>query len=377
MNIVNTKKVVKQAALKKITPMLWGRAGIGKSEVVLEVCKEIAKDFKIEFTTEYDLFDKEHFGMVDLRLGTQEVGDLIGIPRTNKVVLSCGKEAERTIWALPSWFPIDPDSKGIIFLDELNRGRLEVIQAIFQLVLNRRLHTHKLPEGWSIVSACNPSGDNYFVNELDEALLDRFVNLQFTPEIKEWIEFGKNTGHISLGITDFIEKYPQALGTNYNALPIEIKPTPRSWEMLTKMLDGLEKDLWLEVASALIGTEFALSFINSLEKELDKPLRAEQILNEFDDHEKTIKKYTNTKKSRTDLLRMTCDDIVRVAKLEGRPKFTKEQSSNLLKFLRCIMADLAFSVVKELVKIDELKDIFNMDNDLFSKLASARELDSK
>jgi hypothetical protein len=72
---------------------------------------------------------------------------------------------------------------------------------------------------------------------------------------------------------------------------------------------------------------------------------------------------------------MTCDDLVRVAKQDDRVKFTKEQGQNLVKFLKSIMADLAFSVVKELVKVDELKDIFNTDNELFAKLASARELD--
>lgn len=368
MNISNTKKVIRQAAEKRIVAMLWGKAGIGKSQVVREVAEARAKELGLVFTTNPDEFDKNHFGFVDLRLGTQEVGDLIGIPLHDN-----GK----TIWANPCWFPTNSQSQGILFLDELNRGRLEVIQAIFQLVLDRRLHTNIIPKNWAIIAACNPSGDNYFVNELDEALLDRFINIQFTPEIKEWIEFGKNTGRISLGITDFVEKYPQALGTNYDSLPIEIKPTPRSWEMLSKMLDGLPDDLWLEVAAALIGNEFALSFINSLKSDLDKPLRAEDILNEFEKHEKTIKKYANQKKSRTDLLRMTCDDIVRVARLEGRPKFTKEQSNNLLQFLKSIMADLSFSVVKELVKVDELRDIFNTDNDLFGKLANARELESK
>ena len=375
MNIANTKKVVRQATIKKITPMLWGKAGIAKSEVILEVAQERSKELGLTFTKDFNAFDDKHFGFVDLRLGTQEVGDLIGNPVAVDVQTPEGNLVKKTSWALPAWFPTSAGSHGIIFLDELNRGRLEVIQAIFQLVLNRQLHTHVLPEGWSIVSACNPSGDEYFVNELDEALRNRFINLSFTPDIKEWVEFGKNTGRIALGITDFIEKYPQALGTNYEALPMEIKPTPRSWEMLSKMMDGLEKELWLEVAAALIGNEYALSFINSLEKEMDKPLRAEEILNNFDDVEKVIKKYANAKKSRTDLLRMTCDDLVRVAKQEDRVKFSKEQSANLLKFLKTIMADLAFSVVKELVKIDELKNIFNQDNELFTKLYSARELD--
>jgi uncharacterized protein YktA (UPF0223 family) len=141
------------------------------------------------------------------------------------------------------------------------------------------------------------------------------------------------------------------------------------------MMDGLEKELWLEVAAALIGSEYALSFINSLEKEMDKPIRAEEILNDFDTVEKLVKKFANAKKSRTDLLRMTCDDLIRVAKQEDRVKFTKSQAANLLKFLKSIMADLAFSVVKELVKVDELKEIFNTDNELFNKLYSARELD--
>lgn len=43
VNIVNTKKVVRQATIKKITPMLWGKAGIAKSEVVLEVAQDRAK----------------------------------------------------------------------------------------------------------------------------------------------------------------------------------------------------------------------------------------------------------------------------------------------------------------------------------------------
>jgi hypothetical protein len=39
------------------------------------------------------------------------------------------------------------------------------------------------------------------------------------------------------------------------------------------------------------------------------------------------------------------------------------------------MADLAFSVVKELVKVEEMKNIFNTDNELFTKLYQTRELD--
>jgi len=78
-----------------------------------------------------------------------------------------------------------------------------------------------------------------------------------------------------------------------------------------------------EVAAALIGNEFALSFINSLEKEMDKPLRAEEILNDFDSVERLLRSIRTQKKSRTDLLRMTCDDLVRVAKQEKQGEVHK------------------------------------------------------
>ena len=114
-------------SLLDITPadqniMLVGSHGIGKSEIL----------------TEY--FSAKGMTVVPLFLGQMsDPGDLIGIPNRNE---STGK----TDFMPPYWFPLD-GKPIVLFLDELNRARPEVLQTIMDLALNRKLAGRSLPEG--------------------------------------------------------------------------------------------------------------------------------------------------------------------------------------------------------------------------------------
>lgn len=83
----------------------------------------------------------------------------------------------------------DDGSKGILFLDELNRGEPETINAIFQLVTLRRIDTNKLKRGWLVVAAINPDTEDYTVNMLDAALLQRFSVINVVPSFSDWKEW--------------------------------------------------------------------------------------------------------------------------------------------------------------------------------------------
>jgi hypothetical protein len=342
MNIKQTQVVVSKALTAKLTPIVWGRHGIGKSQVIAQLAQAKAKEQAIQFTRNPNEFDDKHYGFVDLRLGQTEVGDLIGLP--DKVDENGSK---KTIWLKPEWFPSHPKSRGIIFLDELNRARLDVLQAVFQLVWDRRLATHVLPEGWGLVVACNPAGADYFVNEIDPALMDRFVHIKLNPETKEWVEWAKNSNHVMSGITDFIEKYPDMLGTGGVECNIDVKPSPRSWEVLSYMLDGLDQELWLETSMGIIGNEASIPFLDSLKKNIEKPVQATQIFDQYDKWKSRVKKQSDPEKSRIDLLRLSCDDIERIIKKDYISKdLTKAQEKNLIDFMGDIPADLCFSLVK-------------------------------
>ena len=94
--------------------------------------------------TEY--FSGKGMNVVPLFLGQMsDPGDLIGIPNRNEAT---GK----TEFMPPWWFPLD-GKPIVLFLDELNRARPEVLQTIMDLALNRTLAGRKLPEGSRIISA--------------------------------------------------------------------------------------------------------------------------------------------------------------------------------------------------------------------------------
>ena len=166
-------------------------------------------------------------------------------------------------------------------------------------------------------------------------------------------------------------------------IPISVKPSPRSWELVSKILPNLPQDMWLEVCSGLVGMESAIPFIESLKKNLEKPIRAEQILNHYNKWKSKIKKYSEKETARLDLLRMSCDDLTRVLKKvssDGGSGVTQAQELNIVAFLRDLPSDLSFSVIKYLVSQDQMgTDKFNemlcKYDDLYNKLEKVSELE--
>ena len=139
--------------------MLVGRHGIGKSEILSEYFS--AKGMKV----------------VALFLGQMaDPGDLIGLPHKNE-------ETGKTDFMPPYWFPLD-GKPIVLFLDELNRARPEILQTIMDLALNRKLAGRSLPEGSRIISAVN-AGDQYQLTDLDPALVSRFDIVTFQPTVQE------------------------------------------------------------------------------------------------------------------------------------------------------------------------------------------------
>ncbi|MFA6857230.1 MAG: AAA family ATPase [Treponema sp.] len=100
--------------------MLAGKHGIGKSKILT------------------DYFSAEECKVVPLFLRQMsDPGDLISLPTKD------GKTG-RTIFMPPYWFPVD-NQPVVLFLDELNKARPEVLQTIMDLALNRTLAGRQLP----------------------------------------------------------------------------------------------------------------------------------------------------------------------------------------------------------------------------------------
>lgn len=149
----------------------------------------------------------------------------------------------------------------VIFLDELNRALLDTRNCSLQLVLEKELHSHKLPfvkgQRTFICAAINPP-DIYQTEELDLALLDRFLIIDMTIDAQDWLKYARN--NLSNIICDFISEKPDKL--HYIQKDNENGSTPRSWEQLSAYLSlDIQDNVILEgTITGKIGKEVGSEF---------------------------------------------------------------------------------------------------------------------
>lgn len=360
MKITTFKQALPYLIDARIATLVWGNHGIGKSQSVKQFC------------------DEKGYHFVDLRLGTQEVGDILGLAD-----FKVDKDGNHiaTKFMPPDWLNnlIDfcnknPEKKAIIFLDEINRARRDVLQAVFQLVLDNRIHTTQLPNNAYALGACNPNTEDYIVTDIgDAAFMDRFCHIHLKPSVSEWLDYGTLKGFNS-DLLRFIKEQPDLLEKkmqDFNLTDI-VKPSRRSWEAVDRAeTAGAPPELWQEIGFGLVGTAPMIAYVES-RKNSDKPLSADDIINDFDACEAKLKTYSNDKTGgRQDLIKATSDDLLKAIKARKK-KYTADQEKNILKFLKTIPVDLSFSVCKEIYIEEILREAMDNDEDLGKYLSAAK-----
>lgn len=197
--------------------MIWSPPGLGKSSAV----RQIAQDNGLEF--------------IDLRLSLLNPVDLRGLPLVNR-------ETHKAEWLPPDFLPNGKNGKkGILFLDEINLAPQSVMSAGYQLILDRKLGSYTLPEGWKILAAGNRAEDQANVTKFPAPLANRFIHIDLESDDKEWIKWAIGAG-VSEQIISFIAKMPQHLFKMPKSGEKSF-PTPRSWENASKLHNiGLDID---------------------------------------------------------------------------------------------------------------------------------------
>ncbi len=189
---------------------IHGSPGIGKSYIV----NDIALQNDLE--------------LIDVRLSQLDAVDLRGIPTISN---------NQTKWIPPIFLPSDENSKGILFLDELNSAPLSVQAAIYQLVLDRKIGEYTLPKAWRIVCAGNKIDDKGIVFKLPSPLINRMVHIVLEAKYDDFKIWAiKNDIHPF--IIGFLGFRPDLLSTEVPS-STETNPafcTPRAWNMLSNIL---------------------------------------------------------------------------------------------------------------------------------------------
>jgi hypothetical protein len=216
---------------------MWGPPGIGKSDIVKQIGDEQGRE------------------VVDVRLSLWEPTDIKGIPYYNA-------DMGTMTWAPPSELPTDADSTAILFLDELNSAAPATQAAAYQLILNRRVGTYKLPDGVSIVAAGNRETDKGVTYRMPAPLANRFVHLELRTDFEDWLNWATaNTiheqvvGYVSFAKQDLYDFDPRSSSRAF--------ATPRSWSFVSELLkdDDLDEGTLTDLVAGAVGEGLAVKFM--------------------------------------------------------------------------------------------------------------------
>lgn len=217
---------------KRHSVHLWGAPGIGKSDIVRQIAKQLG------------------WKLIEWRANLREPVDCRGIPVAD---LATGV----TKWLTPDELPrADRDGEfGILFLDELNTASPQMQAVLFQLVLERRMGDYQLPDGWTIVAAGNRVSDRASAQKMPSALRNRFAHIYVTPDVAAWVKWAVANDVAPQMIAfvrlrrELLHRMPKADGEN-------AFPTPRSLTKASEFVDAPE-DVRRDLIAGHVGDDVA------------------------------------------------------------------------------------------------------------------------
>lgn len=284
MTLNQCKEVVKFSLLHsnakiKLPVMLWGSHGVGKTEIVKQIAKEMG------------------YNLVVLHLATQDIVDLVGIPTKTEVTDNDGNILDVVQqWACPDWLNKankrfeETGEPNLFFLDEFNRGPRLVLAAMLPFLIEGVLHQHSIGPKDAVIAAANPPTEDYEVNDLiDKALLNRMAHVIFRPTTEEYINYLKSTGMDKTTI-NVIRKNPAYAKIPEFELDFEVTPSRRSMDYVMRVIGKMGKT-WINkhgsyVIEAFLGPSFRDEWIDEYSN-TDQYITIEMLQN-YDDYEADI-----------------------------------------------------------------------------------------
>jgi hypothetical protein len=336
MNIKDLKNSLDYLFQAEITPFVWGHSGIGKSTVM----KQYAASKGYKFFPFY--------------LGTQsDLGDILGL--ASFVKDENGSEIATT-FATPLWLKdtIDyceknPQSGAVIFLDEFNRARRDILNGMFSLALDKTFHTLKLPKNCHIVAAGNPPTDEYYVTDVNEtALMARFAHIKLEPSFKEWVDYAQKE-NFEPSLIGFLQEQPELLEDAKSLFTLPVKVDRRSYERVNRLFKiGTPVQILDQLMVGIIGAERVVTYKLYLQKS-DKPLTGEEVFSGA--RKDLVANWSRPTDVKSSLLALTCDNVFEAMEKQGKDvKYDHARLDNLMNFLEIIPREVSYPLLKRLMK---------------------------
>ena len=130
--------------------------------------------------------------------------------------------------------------EGILFLDEINCVSETLAPMMLQFLQYKTFGTHKVPDGFVIVTAGNPPEYNRSVRDFDIVTLDRVKRLDITADVEAWKRYA-----YQMGVHGAILAYLDIKKENFYIVKADLAGaqfvTARGWSDLSDMMKLYEQ----------------------------------------------------------------------------------------------------------------------------------------
>ena len=231
-------------------PWLSGSPGIGKSEVIRQICKDRGWGLKVVY------------------MATVMLEQITGLPKIGREE---DMKTEFILWSRPEIFnfghlevvPKSDQHPIILFLDDAHLCNRQIQAYMFQLLTYRSIHDYRLPENVAIILAGNRGNDKAGFQEILAPVANRIFFIELCADIDQWVEDYAIKNGIRTDIITFLQNYPELL----IGKPVESGawPSPRSWNYASMTIDSFgdspADQAIFTILTGHVGTEATTRFI--------------------------------------------------------------------------------------------------------------------
>ena len=208
--------------------LLMGPPGIGKTAIMEQIAHELG------------------INLVSYTITHHTRQSAIGLPKISEKEYA-GKKYSVTEYTMSEIIGAIYDQieksgihEGILFLDEINCVSETLAPTMLQFLQYKTFGSHRLPEGFVIVTAGNPPQYNKSVRDFDIVTLDRVRQINIEEDFDAWKDYAYKAG-----IHGSIMAYLEIRKDNFYSIKTDVDGrtfvTARGWEDLSRVMKVHEK----------------------------------------------------------------------------------------------------------------------------------------
>lgn len=233
MNLPESKNLITHCINHGINALISGSQGIGKSETIEQIAKDMGADFILYHPS----------------MG--QPCDIMGLPF---------KTSESSADFLPIGFMeklYNAESLTVCFIDEIGQASPLMQSVVMGLIQSRMINNRSISDNVRFVLATNRVKDNAGVKNILDPLKGRCFIIDAEVDVQGWCEWAFEND-ISKEIIYYIHTFPNELSDETTTREIANIRTPRNW---TRLSSFVKSDLVThDVIKGCVGEEAATKF---------------------------------------------------------------------------------------------------------------------